>query len=148
VSRISSNRSIWKSADMPKSKLSVSLYLLLVFLSGALVGGFASRLYMTRSVVAAPRPEEWRRRYVDEMRTRVKMDSQQVAQLQQILDETRQKYHQLKEQEKPLAQAIHDAQVARIRGMLREDQRPLYDQLRAERDRRRQELEKKQDDRH
>jgi hypothetical protein len=129
---------------MPKSRLSVGVYLLLVFLSGALVGAFAHRLYMARSVVAAPRPEEWRRRYVEDLRVRVKLDAQQIAQVQRILDETRQKYHQLKEQEKPLAQAIHDEQTAQIRSILRDDQKPAYDQFREERQRRRLEMEKKQ----
>jgi uncharacterized membrane protein len=129
---------------MPRSRLSVALYLLLVFLSGALVGGFVHRLYTANSVVAAPRPEEWRRRYVEDMRNQVKLDGAQISQLEQILDETRQKYRQLKDQEKPLAQAIHDAQVARIQAMLREDQKPAYAAFREERERRRRELEKKQ----
>jgi len=129
---------------MPKSRLSIGAYLLLVFLSGALVGAFAHRLYVAKTVVAAPRPEEWRRRYVEDLRSRVKLDEGQVNEVQRILDETRQKYRQLKDQEKPLAQAIHDAQVNQIRAMLRDDQKPAYDQFREERERRRQELEKKQ----
>jgi len=130
---------------MPKSRLSAGIYLLLVFLSGVLVGGFSYRLYMAKAVVAAPpRPEEWRKHYVDDMRSRVRLDSRQVAELQRILDETRQKVRQLKEQERPLAQAIHDEQVNKVRAMLRDDQRPLYDQFREERERKRLEMEKKE----
>jgi hypothetical protein len=128
---------------MPKSRLSVVLYLMLVFSSGVLVGVVSQRFYADKTVVAAPRPEDFRKKYVNEVRTRVKLDDQQVAQLQQILDETRQKYHDLREQEKPQAQKIHDDQVARITAMLRPDQVPLYQQFRAERNRKRLESEKK-----
>jgi hypothetical protein len=131
---------------MLKSRLSAAFYLALVFASGVLVGGFAIRLYLTsRPVAAAPRtsPEEWRKRYVNDLKARIKLDDQQVQQLQQILDGTRQRYHALREQEKAQAQAIQAQQTEQIRAMLREDQRPLYAEWRAERERRRQEYDKK-----
>jgi len=129
---------------VPKSRLSAGVYLLLVFLSGALVGGFSHRLYMTRSVNAAPRtPDEWRKKYVGEMRESVKLDDQQVAQLQQILDDTRKRFQQMREEEKPVAQKIQNEQTDRIRAMLRPEQQPLYETLRVERERRRQEAERK-----
>jgi hypothetical protein len=131
---------------MLRSRLSAAIYLALVFASGVLVGGFANRLYMnTRSVSAAPRttPDEWRKRYVNDIREKVKLDEQQIQQLQQILDSTRQRYHQLREVEKNQAQAIQADQTTQIRAMLRDDQKPLYENWRAERERRRQELEKK-----
>ena len=129
---------------VPKSRLSAGVYLLLVFLSGALVGGFSHRLYMTRSVNAAPRtPDEWRKKYVGEMRESVKLDDQQVAQLQQILDDTRKRFQQMREEEKPVAQKIQNEQTDRIRAMLRPEQQPLYETLRIERERRRQEAERK-----
>jgi len=131
---------------MLRSRFSAAFYLALVFASGALVGGFATRLYLTsRPVAAAPRtsPEEYRRRYVDEMKARVNLDDQQVQRLQQILDGTRQRYHAQREQDKAEAQAIHARQTEQIRAMLRDDQRPLYEQLRAERERRRQEYDRR-----
>ena len=39
---------------MPKSRFSALLSLLLVFLSGALVGGFAHKLYSTTVTAGAP----------------------------------------------------------------------------------------------
>jgi len=131
---------------MLRSRLSAALYLALVFASGVLVGGFAHRFYLTSHAVnAAPRtsPDEWRKRYVNDLKARVKLDDAQIQQLQQILDETRQRYHDLRDQEKSQAQAIQAGQTDRIRAMLREDQRPLYEQLRTERERRRQEFDRK-----
>ena len=65
---------------MPKSKLSAAIYLVLVFLSGSLVGGFSTRLLTSPPVRAVgPRtPEEWRKRYVGDMREKVKLDDSQL----------------------------------------------------------------------
>jgi hypothetical protein len=125
---------------MLKSKFSALLSLLLVFLSGVLVGGFAYRLYNV-SVVAAPGfgkrpdPEEVRKHIVADMRDRLKLDAQQVNQLQQILDQTREKFDQLHDKMNAEGQAIRSSQAEKIKAILRADQLPLYDQWRAERER-------------
>jgi hypothetical protein len=131
---------------MLKSRLSAGVYLALVFASGILVGAFAHQLYLTTKHAAATvqrSPEEWRKRYVGELRDKVRLDVQQVQRLQQILDETRQKFHDLRESQKPLGEAIQAEQVQKIRAMLRADQQAAYDRVRAERERRRQEGERK-----
>ena len=109
---------------MRRTTLTTALYLLLVFLSGAVVGAFALRLYTLKSVSASnPKtPEEYRRQYVAEMRTRLKLTEQQVSQLVPILDETRRRYHELKEKNRPALNAIQDDQVAKIRSILSGDQ--------------------------
>ena len=125
---------------MLKSKFSALLSLLLVFLSGVLVGGFAYRLYNV-SVIAAPNnarrpdPEEARRHIVADMQGHLKLDSQQVDKLQQIFDQTRDQFHQLHDKANVDGRTIHQTQLAQIKAMLRDDQLPLYDQWRAERDR-------------
>jgi len=137
---------------MPKSKLSAAIYLVLVFLSGTLVGGFSARLLTSPTVKAvAPRtPEEWRKRYTDELRARMKLDDVQVSQLQTILDGTKQQYDQLRQkyktqhdEERAAMMAVQGQQVEKIRAMLRDDQRPAYEQFREERERRRQDGDKK-----
>jgi hypothetical protein len=131
---------------MLKSRLSAGLYLALVFASGALVGGFSHRFYVSRRPVpsASTRtPEEWRRLYIDEMRKKVGLDASQVQQLQQILDETRQRFREQREKDRAAAMAIQNDQVEKIRAILRPDQEKPYAELRAERERRRQEYEKK-----
>jgi hypothetical protein len=149
---------------MPKSKLTAFLSLFLIFFSGAALGAFAYRLYAVNSVQpinaggGPPRkmsPEEFRKHYAADLAKDVKLDDQQVAKLNTILDQTTQEWTELREKMKPehdaLEQkqkalnekwkperdAIHDKQVEQINAMLREDQRPLYASFRAERDRQR-----------
>jgi len=119
-----------------RSNLSATLYILLVFLSGVVLGTFAHRLYMMHSVSAATgrTPEEWRRKYVDDMTRHLSLEAAQVSQLQKILDETRQRYHDLHEKSRPEMKAIQDEQTQKIRAMLNEDQRARYEKYRTERE--------------
>ena len=127
---------------MLKSKFSALLSLLLVFLSGVLVGGFSYRLYNV-SVAAAPNngkkadPEEARKHIVADMRDHLKLDAHQVDQLQQIFDQTRDQFHQIHDRMSAEGQAIHNGQIEKVKAILRADQLALYDQWRAERDRER-----------
>ena len=137
---------------MKRPNLAAAVYLLLVFLSGVLVGGFAYRLYTLNTVVAstskAPRsPEEYRKRVVEEMRTRLKLSDGQLQQLQNIMDETRQRFHDFREKTKPQFDAIQTQQKAlqdqqraigeeqhqQIRAMLNDTQRAEYDKMLEER---------------
>ena len=126
---------------MLRSKWSAAFYLVLVFLSGALVGGFSYRLYSAATVTAGvpsrPDPVEWRKRYMDEMRTRVHTDAGQEAQINQILDDTRAAFDKIRDRERQAYQDEQNAQIAKIFELLRPDQRPLYTKLRAEREARR-----------
>jgi Spy/CpxP family protein refolding chaperone len=127
---------------MLKSRFSALLTLLLVFLSGVLVGGLAYRLYNV-SVVVAPStakkldPEEARKRIIADMRDRLKLDAHQVDQLQQIFDQTRDQFHQMHDKMNAEGQALHNGQIDQVKAILRADQLPLYEQWRAERDRER-----------
>jgi hypothetical protein len=130
---------------MPKYKLSAVLSLLLVFLSGSVLGAVAYRLYAVNAVQGVDvgrkqgkmSPEELRKHYVEDFRTKVKADDQQIAALQQILDQTRTEFHKMRDRMNAEGEAIQSAQVEKINAILREDQRPLYAALRAERDRQR-----------
>jgi hypothetical protein len=142
---------------MPKSRLSAVLSLLLVFLSGGVLGAFAYRLYSISPVHSGtapggpPRklsPEEFRKKYVSDLSNAVKLDSQQVAALNAILDRTRDDFDKLNEKIKPdrdavsekwrpARESIHNRQVESINSLLRLDQRPLYESFRAERERQR-----------
>lgn len=124
---------------MPKSRLSALLSLLLVFGSGVLVGVVGHRLYTVSAASGAPRPprpdpEEIRRRLVAEMREKVKLDDQQVVQLNSIYDETRQEFDKLHKAWNGESRALWDKQNAKIRAMLRPDQISAYEQLRAQRE--------------
>ena len=134
---------------MPKSKFSAALYLLGVFLSGALVGGLSYRLYAVTTVNAVaggPKlsPDEARRRYMENIREKVHLDDQQIQQVNQILDETRAQFNEVRNKMHAEGQAINTRQVERISAILRDDQKPLYAAFRAERERMRQQMREKQ----
>ena len=122
----------------------VYIPLLLVFLSGTLVGGFAHRLYTINTVKADTRSgqEESRRRYLEEMRTRLKLSDEQLANLSVILDDTREKFKAIREQNKPAIKVIKDGHAARVNSMLAENQRAEYAKLREEREQKRLEKER------
>jgi len=134
---------------MRRSTLSTAFYILLVFLSGAVVGAFAHRLYMVNTVVSA-KPDEVRHHILDEMRTRLSLSEEQVKQLNAIMDSTKARYHEVKErwdkQSKQAAQpelkAITEDQAGKIRAILSEPQRIEYEKYRAERQKRREQQRK------
>lgn len=136
---------------MPKSKFSAFLSLLLVFLSGSVVGALAYRLYMVKTVYTTniqpprrPDPEEVRRRIISDLKTKVHLDDQQVADLNKLMDETNDAWQQMRRKMNEEGRAIHDSQWQKFRDALRPDQQPLLDQWRADRD---AEMRKRQQDR-
>ena len=123
---------------MPRTRLSAILYLVLVFASGILVGVVSTRLYAVKASVlpasAAPRTmEEFRKRYMDEMRQKVGVNETQVAAVAKILDGTKKKFDDIRRQERPMRDQIQQEQVDEIRAVLTEAQRPAYEAWRAER---------------
>jgi cytidylate kinase len=123
---------------MKPGKSSVAIYLLLVFLSGAVVGGLTYRFY-TLQAVRADRParssDEYRRTYVEEMRARLNLTEPQIQKLNEILDETRNRYRQMRA-------SVQQDHVERIRAILDETQRSEYEKMRQEREKHRQERNK------
>ena len=129
---------------MANSKVSAFLSLLLVFASGIVVGGVGYRVYNTK-LSPPPRPqekrmspEEFQKRAVDDMAKEVHLDDAQIAELRQIYGETRvafdEKRSEMNNKLHTEGQSIHDQQVEKIKKMLRPDQIPLYDALRARRE--------------
>jgi hypothetical protein len=128
---------------MLKNKRSAILSLVLVFASGAVLGAVAQRLYMVKTVLSSvnppqpgrrPDPEEIRKHMVEETRERVKLDEEQVKQLNEIYDQTREQVEQIRHKANAEIRTVWDTQVARSRALLRPDQIPLYEQLRSERE--------------
>lgn len=142
---------------MPKFGISAILSALLMFVSGAVLGAFSYRLYSISPVQSGkdsggpPKrmsPEDFRKRYVSDLTSAVKLDPQQIAALNVVLDQIREEVTKLNEKMKrehdavnekwhPDREALHSLQVERINGLLRPEQRPLYEAFRAERDRQR-----------
>jgi hypothetical protein len=151
---------------MNKSKLSALLSLILVFVSGGVLGAFTYRLYWAPAMPTtgagggAPaqkkgNPEDLRKSYVATLTKDVKLDESQVQKLNVILDQTHEEFEKLRlkskpewdalnekrealfEKWRPDRDAIQNSQVEKINAILREDQRPLYAAVRAERERQR-----------
>jgi len=119
---------------MKRSNLVLFGYLLLIFASGVVVGAFGYRLYDSRSAEAKTKrwsPEDYRRRYTEVMRDRVGLDEGQLRRLNQILDETKQRYEELdRDVIRPRKRAIRAAKIKEIEAMLTDRQRAAYEEIR------------------
>ena len=123
---------------MKLSRAAITLYLGLVFASGALLGVFGHRLYTVSAVSAkaTKNPEEFRKRTIAEMQSRLKLTGPQVDKLNAIMDETRARVEEARQKMRPAYQSIHEEQSAKIRAMLTPDQQTEYDRMRQERENR------------
>ena len=125
---------------MRRSNFATLLYLLVVFASGAVVGVFANRLYMAKAVTAtvnAPRSRaEVRKEYIQDMSTRLHLSDAQVTELQQIMDATGQRMHEMHK-------TVEDEHIRKVVAMLDDGQKIEYAKMRQEREKRRQQLGKK-----
>jgi hypothetical protein len=123
---------------MKRSHFQIAVYLLAVFLSGVFVGAFAFRLYTVRTVEAGgggrPTPEDYRRKYMNEMKSRLSLDDKQLSDLNSVLDATRARYAAVKVRYKPELDKIHDEQVEEVRNLLTATQKVEYDKYRKERE--------------
>jgi Spy/CpxP family protein refolding chaperone len=126
---------------MKRSNLSLILSLTIVFLSGCAVGAVSYRYYALATVRDRPEPprspEEMKRAYLAEMKARLKLNDTQVQQLSTILDETRDKYREVRERTRPEMHAIQEDQIARTNAILSAGQQAEYAKMRKERDERR-----------
>jgi hypothetical protein len=125
---------------MKTFRLPLLLYLTLVFLSGAVVGVLGHRFYAERAMTAKsrpPSPQEMRRQYVEDLRTRLKLRPEQSQRLGEILEATGKRFHETRKKWDPELRAIQDDQANQIRAMLDEVQRTEYEKMRQERDRHR-----------
>jgi hypothetical protein len=122
---------------MKRSNFSLVLSLLVMFASGCTVGALGYRLYMIRTVSGAERnPEHYRQKYMQEMRTRLNLNEQQVNRLSEILDRTRARYREVREKYGPEMKAIGQEQTEQIRSILNDEQRVEYEKIRVEREKR------------
>jgi len=125
---------------MPRTRLTTVLYLAVLFLSGVAVGAFGLRLYTLNSARPGgrPNPEEFKRRYIAELRNRLNLTDGQVSKLGPILDETRKQIRELRDKHRPELKAIQDEQTQRIRALLNDSQQAEYSRFLDERERQRQ----------
>jgi hypothetical protein len=122
---------------MTRKTLPIAFYLLLVFVSGSVVGALGYRTYnppTARSVSAPLPPDEWRRRYIDETRSRLSLTDDQVDKLRAMLDQTEMRFREARERENQEIRQIGEDHYQRVRTMLTPEQLPKYEKLHQERE--------------
>jgi hypothetical protein len=132
---------------MTRKNLPIAFYLLLVFVSGSVVGALGYRTYnppvaRSGSVNTPPPASEWRRQYIEESKARLNLTDDQMQKFTAILDDTDARFRQVREQENQLIRQIKQEHVERVRTILTADQIPKYEKLHAEREAK-QKLEQK-----
>lgn len=128
---------------MMKPTRLATLYLIVVFLAGALFGVVVHTVYEQRSTRAAPNPKLFRQHYLAKLEKELSLSPEQVAQVAAILDQTGQRFREIKDRMDPEFQAIRDAQRARIMALLTPEQQPKYQKILEEHRRKHGETDKK-----
>jgi hypothetical protein len=148
-------------------KLTLVLQLLLVFVSGSLVGALGYRFYSGRKVATdvqarPPRPAfdpvRARNRWIEPLQTRLKLSPDQVQRLNAIFDSTGRQFGEARKKAEtetrkimdPEMAAIHKDQVARIEAMLDAGQlteyRKMLEERRKQMEERRKQMENRKND--
>ena len=103
------------------TRWTVALYMALVFACGGVVGAFAHRLYTVSGVsanVGQRNPEEFRKRFMADMKARLQLNDDQAAKLGTIMDETRARFRDVRgeiragDAEDPRGSAAEDQRIA------------------------------------
>jgi len=127
---------------MKRSHFPLWLYALLIFAGGTAVGALGHRLYSSTTVNAtaatSKKPDEWRQSFCAQMKSRVKLDAEQMTKLDAVLDESKILFNEVRAKYRPEMKAIYDAQVAKIKTMLTPAQLPEYERILEEQQRERE----------
>jgi len=119
------------------SRLTIALYVGLVFASGGVLGWFGHSLYSVSTTKNVnPRPEDVRKNAMRELQNRLKLSTEQVSKVNSIMDETRAKFHEVRERSRPEMDAIQKNQRDAVRAILTPEQLVEYEKLIKERDER------------
>jgi hypothetical protein len=115
--------------------MTIALYVGLIFASGAVLGVFGHSLYSVTTVKSSsPKPEEVRKKKLAEMQSRMKLSDEQVSRINSIYDETRVKFHEMRERHRPEVDALEKAQREKVRATLSPDQQAEYEKMLKEQD--------------
>jgi len=121
------------------SRLTIALYVGLIFASGTVLGVFVHSLYTVahaESVKSNPKPEDVRKRWMSEMQTRLKLSPDQSTKINVISDETRARFHEVRHRMDPEMEKIGKEQREKVLSVLTPEQQAEYDKMLKERDER------------
>lgn len=120
---------------MKLSRLTIALYVGLIFASGVVLGVFGHSLYAVTTVASKGlKPEDIRKKRMAEMQTRMKLSDEQFSKINSIFEDTRAKWHEVRERYRPEMDAIESAQRDKVRAVLSPDQRAEYEKMLKERE--------------
>ena len=120
---------------MKLSRWTIALYVGLVFASGIVVGVYGHRFTDIVGVSAkAPNPDEFRKRFNAEMKTRLQLTGEQSTRLDAILEQTREEFRATRDGLEPALDKIREEQHHRILEILEPSQRAEYEKMRQERE--------------
>ena len=135
---------------MMKPTRIAALWLAMVFLAGALFGFVAHSFYADRTTLAdraarPSNPKDFRERYLAKLKNELSLSPEQLDQVRAILDQTGQRFHELREQFhdklEPEFETVRQMQRQRIMAVLTPEQQPKYQKI-IEEQRRRHEKDK------
>jgi len=122
------------------TRWTVALYMALVFACGGVVGAFAHRLYTVSGVsanAAQRNPEEFRKRFMADLKARLQLSDDQAAKLGTIMDQTRARFRDVRDKFEPEMQRIREDQREKIGELLSPSQQAEWQKIMEERQRRR-----------
>ena len=131
---------------MKPTRWMVALYMALVFACGGVVCAFVFRLYTVSEVranVGQRNPEEFRKRFMADLKSRLQLSDDQAAKLSAILDETRMRVRAARNTIEPELQKIRDDQKQRISELLSASQQVEWQKILDERQRQRESKKKR-----
>jgi hypothetical protein len=112
-----------------KSKLGVILLGILVFLLGGIAGAVSRYLYCEHIKTSAPKTIPRVEDVVERMARVLNLDAQQKTDVKVIIGESRNRYRELSRQFRPQYEKIVQESDNRIRALLRDDQKPLFEEF-------------------
>ena len=118
---------------MKLSRLTIALYVGLIFASGVVLGVFGHSLYAVTTVRSNP-PEDLRKKTLAEMQKRMQLSNEQVSKINSIMDETRARFHEVRERYRPEMDALQKDQRDKVRSILSPTQLTEYEKMLKERE--------------
>jgi Spy/CpxP family protein refolding chaperone len=115
------------------SRLTIALYVGLIFASGVVLGIFGHSLYAVTTVKSNP-PEDLRKKTLAEMQKRMQLSDDQVSKINSIMDETRVRFHEVRERYRPEMDTLQKDQRDKVRSILTPTQATEYEKMLKERE--------------
>jgi uncharacterized protein YneF (UPF0154 family) len=115
------------------SRLTIALYVGLIFACGVVLGVFGHSLYAVTTVRSNP-PEDVRKKTLAEMQHRMNLSDDQVSKINSIMDETRARFHEVREKYRPQMDALQKDQRDKVRSILSPAQLTEYEKMLKERE--------------